>query len=304
MLYDAPTPPADTPSPQPAGPPPQVVMAFHAEPRTRGQVLVPERLGSHWDYGWKVGNVVFAPVVGEHEAWSARVRERLDARGVLVARPVRSSDGRVTVAGWRATSFVPGRPEARIDETVAAALRLGQALAQVREWPTMNMDDPLARADRAAWELGMLPASPVLAGQVPLQSELEDGVDVDLLRLLAEVVRPLPHEVGPNTVCHAAMVATTIYQGILPPAVTDIVGVVRPRDYTAALAIVDGLLSDSVDSGIIARFDHVPGLVQLVVRACAYRVYANALLEHTAANMVAKLDRVARVVVAQASANI
>ncbi|WKD59692.1 TIGR02569 family protein [Corynebacterium caspium] len=280
-----------TPAGPPAGPPPQVIAAFHAEPGPKsGANFGPEALGAYWDYGWRVGTLVISPVVGEHGAWSARVREKLQVEGLRIARPVRSSDGRVTVGGWRASSFIPGRPEARIDETVAAALRLGEALAQVREWPTMNINDPLAKADRAAWALHP-------TADIPLIDEIEDGLNVDLLKLLAPHIQALPHTVGPDAVCHAAMLATTIYQGLLPPAITDVVGVVRPRDYTAALTIVDGLLADAVDFGIISRFDHIPGLWQLILRGCAYRIYANSLLPTAVSNMGANLDRVVRALV-------
>ncbi|MDT5328005.1 MAG: hypothetical protein QOF25_5157, partial [Mycobacterium sp.] len=47
-------------------------------------------------------------MVADHAraAWSAKVRETLFVDGVRLARPVRSTDGRYVVAGWRADTFV------------------------------------------------------------------------------------------------------------------------------------------------------------------------------------------------------
>lgn len=74
--------------------------------------------------GWLVSTsgaaVVLRPVADTALAnWSARVREELDVTGLRVALPVRSTDGRHVVSGWRADRVVSGRPEARADETIA-----------------------------------------------------------------------------------------------------------------------------------------------------------------------------------------
>ena len=72
--------------------------------------------------GWRSGEVVLS-MVADHArgAWSAKVRETLFVDGVRLARPVRSTDGRYVVSGWRADTFVAGIPEPRHDEVVSAA---------------------------------------------------------------------------------------------------------------------------------------------------------------------------------------
>ena len=80
--------------------------------------------------------------------------------GVRLARPVRSTDGRYVVSGWRADTFVAGTPEARHDEVVSAAVRLHAATGKL-ERPRFLTQGPTApwgdvdvfiAADRAAWE--------------------------------------------------------------------------------------------------------------------------------------------------------
>jgi uncharacterized protein (TIGR02569 family) len=85
----------------------------------------PLPLGASWEGGWRCGEVVLS-IVADHAraAWSARVRETLFVDGVRLARPVRSTDGRYVVSGWRADTFVAGTPEPRHDEVVSAAVRL------------------------------------------------------------------------------------------------------------------------------------------------------------------------------------
>ena len=67
---------------------------------------------------------VVLTMVADHAraAWSAKVRETMFVDGVRLARPVRSTDGRYVVSGWRADTFVVGTPEPRHDEVVSAAV--------------------------------------------------------------------------------------------------------------------------------------------------------------------------------------
>src|SRR6201984_2295354 len=80
----------------------------------------PAPLGAGWEGGWQCGEVALS-MVADHPraAWSAKVRETLFVDGVRLARPVRSTDGRYVVSGWRADTFVAGQPQARPAEGVA-----------------------------------------------------------------------------------------------------------------------------------------------------------------------------------------
>ena len=106
--------------------------------------LRPVPLGSSWEGGWRCGEVVLS-MVADHAraAWSAKVRETLFVDGIRLARPVRSTDGRYVVAGWRADTFVAGTPEPRHDEVVSAAVRLHEATSKL-ERPRFLTQPPVA----------------------------------------------------------------------------------------------------------------------------------------------------------------
>ena len=89
-------------------PPPEHVLAAFGLTGVK-----PIALGASWEGGWRCGEVVLSTVADHaRAAWSARVRETLFVDGVRLARPVRSTDGRYVVSGWRADTFVAGTPEA------------------------------------------------------------------------------------------------------------------------------------------------------------------------------------------------
>lgn len=125
----------------------------------------PILLGAGWEGGWRCGEVVLSMVADNaRAAWSARVRETLFVDGVRLARPVRSTDGRYVVSGWRADTFVAGAPEPRHDEVVSAAVRLHEATGKL-ERPRFLTQGPAApwaeidvfvAADRAGWELSLI----------------------------------------------------------------------------------------------------------------------------------------------------
>ena len=85
-------------------PPPEHVLSAFGLSGVR-----PIPLGAAWEGGWRCGEVVLSMVAeNARAAWSARVRETLFVDGVRLARPVRSTDGRYVVSGWRADTFVAG----------------------------------------------------------------------------------------------------------------------------------------------------------------------------------------------------
>lgn len=225
-------------------PPEHVLSAFHSGTALRN--VAGEQLGPAWDNGIRVGDTVYAKA-GEWASWSAKVREKLEVPGARIARPVFASDGRYTAAGWKATQFIDGQVQARIDETAQLALRLEEALSTAPLPGFGKRDDVFARAERAAWE--------------------EQG----------EALREIAH---PRLVIgHADVLGTTLYSGPNPPAVVDIVPTdsPRPAGWSAAIVIVDGLIAGAVDEGICQRFRHIPDMDQLLLRAASYRRHVNDL---------------------------
>ncbi|WKD57057.1 hypothetical protein CAPI_02415 [Corynebacterium capitovis DSM 44611] len=218
--------------------------------------LVPTPAGPQWDNGARFGRIVVSPA-GPTSAWAAKVREGLSMTGLRVARPVRATDGRFVVGGFRASEFAEGKPASRVDEAIAAALVFDAAMAGA---PALGVErtDAWAEAERTAWR----------GAQVP----------------------------GPTQVAHADFLFTCIFSGSLPPTLTEIVPTAeeRPVGYTAALALVDGLLTRSVDDRVIARWAHVPNIQELSLRALDYR---QALVERVASNIGSELSRVRRLLV-------
>ncbi|GAB3088069.1 hypothetical protein [Corynebacterium aquatimens] len=222
--------------------PGHVLTSFNAE----GAPLQP--LGPAWDNGVRCGTIAIGSAPS-HTKWSAGVREKLHVEGLRIARPVRSFDGRLVVGGYRASDFIDGLPQARIDEAVAAALRLDDALAEAKvEVPRLDNDTVFARADRAVWE---------------------------------------EHTVGPHgQAVHMDFLGTCVFSGSLPPAITDIVPPVfpRPRGFSAALVLIDGLLAGAVDEGVLERWSHVPDIGFLCERALDYREMVAVQLGNTKSN--------------------
>lgn len=262
--------------------------AFHASEQQAKQ------LGLAWDYGWRVNTHVFAQVAHpDRAAWSARVRENLQAEGVRIVRPVRSTDGRFINAGWRANHYVAGNLSRRVDETVAAALRLDTALQQVDipdSFYEIDAADVFSVADHCAF------------AQNPLD-EIEFNLDIpaqetahELLERITRLLKPID---APRQVCHADMFATTIYAGNQAPTVTDLVGVAHPYGYTAALTVIDALIAEACDDTVIARFQHIDNFDQLLLRALAYRVFVHALHPGATSNTGTNLSWVTGLVLSQ-----
>ena len=223
-------------------------------------------LGPEWGNGVRFGRTVIS-MAPAHAAWSSKAREKITVPGVRVARPVRTTDGRFIVGGFHATDFIDGEPGHRVDEAIAAALRFDEAMAHFPA-PSLDRDDPWARADRAAWK-----------GHLTQAKKLQ--------------------------VVHTDFLACCLFSGTLPPALTDFVPAdsARPHGYSAALTLIDGLLADAVDDAVLSRWSHVPDLQFMCERALDYRENLNGEFGGSS-NMGAKIDRVRSLLVSGADATL
>lgn len=243
--------------------------------------------GTGWWFPDTVGGagVVLRPVVDTALAnWSARVRETLDVTGLRVAQPVRSRDGRHVVSGWRADRALPGRPEARADETIAWSLRINDALAGVdgpprtrtaasRPWPEVDL---FAFAEAAAWD-----GDP----EVDLAPGMEDrGTPFATHRAAALLgATGLLRSRGPvSAVTGSGFVHGDLARGLLfdsstEPALTDVVPYPRPASWSAAVVAVDHLSWGTVEPGVLGRWRHLHEWPQMVLRAAVFRLAVHAL---------------------------
>lgn len=200
--------------------------------------------GIAWNNGTIVGGAVYSRATPSSH-WSATLRAKLEVEGVRLAKPLRALDGRFIVGGWTSSAYIDGRPEMRVDETVAAALRLADALVDEDASAGADRDDLFAEAEREAWSL--------------CDSEL------------GELEEASPAQVG-----HADMLATTIYDGEAAPAVTQLVpfAAPRPRETTAAMVMADAMIfgaESGVDLSALRRFSYLPDIEGLVLRCVYFR---------------------------------
>jgi uncharacterized protein (TIGR02569 family) len=260
----------------------------------------PIPLGAAWEGGWRCGEVVLSMVAeNARAAWSARVRETLFVDGVRLARPVRSTDGRYVVSGWRADTFVAGQPEPRHDEVVSAAVRLHEATGKL-ERPRFLTQGPTApwadvdvfiAADRAAWEERPLQSVPAAARAA---SPTADGQrSVELINQLAGLRRPTK---SPNQLVDGDLYGTVLFAGAAAPGITDITPYWRPASWAAGVVVVDALSWGEADEGLIDRWNALPEWPQMLLRALMFRLAVHALHPRSTAAAFPGLARTAALV--------
>ncbi len=260
----------------------------------------PIPLGAGWEGGWRCGEVVLS-LVADHAraAWSAKVRETLFVDGVRLARPVRSTDGRFVVSGWRADTFVAGSPEPRHDEVVSVAVRLHEATAKL-ERPRFLTQPPVApwsdvdvfiAADRAAWEDRPLHSLPSGARVSPGSADGQRSVD--LINQLAGLRKPTK---SASQLVHGDLYGTVLFAGTAAPGITDITPYWRPASWAAGVVVVDALSWGEADDGLIDRWSALPEWPQMLLRALMFRLAVHALHPRATASAFPGLARTAALV--------
>ena len=238
--------------------------------------------------GWLVsapgGPVVLRPVADTALGnWSARVRETLDVTGLRVAPPVRSSDGRHVVSGWRADRAVSGRPEARADETIAWSLRINAALhdlerprvvrrPSVRPW---SETDLFGFAEAAAWDGD--PERDLAPGMEDRGTPFATHRAAALLGAKGLIRHRRPVEMATPGLVHGDLARGLLFDSTTEPALRDVVPYIRPASWSAALVAVDHLSWGTVDEGVLLRWRHLQEWPQMVLRASVFRLAVHAL---------------------------
>lgn len=265
----------------------------------------PVRLGDAWGDGWRCDHVVLTPVSDPvRGTWTAQVMDRVRPVGVSVPRPLRSTDGRYSVGGWTARSFVSGHRAPRFDEVAAAALDLNAALAEERRPSFLGAAsgrgdrgelgdvDLFAAAEDAAWsddpagQLGpvMDPAS-VPRADVAAAMEKAAG----LLPLRGEVT-------APDQLVHGDMLGCTVFDGYADPTVVDLVPAWRPAAWSVALLVVDAVAWANAEDDLLDRWSHLPDFPQLLLRAVVYRLFVHAVLPDSRPEAWPGLERMSDIV--------
>ncbi|WP_067659778.1 TIGR02569 family protein [Nocardia harenae] len=263
------------------------------------QSVTPVSLGD-WDGGWLFDDVVLSPVADHaRAAWSARVRETLAVDGVRLARPVRATDGRYVVSGWRADYYLDGVPEPRHDEVVSVSLRLHEATAAL-ERPRFLVQPPVApwldvdvfvAADRAAWEA--IPLRSLRGAGAPPPTSPDGVHSMELLGQLATLRRPVR---TPAQLVHGDLFGTVLFNGLSAPGLTDITPYWRPAAWAAGVIVVDALSWGGADDGLLDRWGELPEWPQMLLRAVIFRLAVHALHPRSSAAAFPGLARTADMV--------
>jgi uncharacterized protein (TIGR02569 family) len=260
----------------------------------------PAQLGAAWNGGWRCGEVVLSVVADNaRAAWSARARETLFVDGMRLARPVRSTDGRYVVSGWRADTFVAGTPEPRHDEVVSAAVRLHEATSKLErprfltQGPTVPWADVdvFIAADRAAWEERPLQSVPRGAPVAPASADGQRSIE--LIHQLAGLRRPTK---SPNQLVHGDLYGTVLFAGTAAPGITDITPYWRPASWAAGVVVVDALSWGEADDELIERWNALPEWPQMLLRSLIFRFAVHALHPRSTAAAFPGLARTAALV--------
>lgn len=253
-----------------------------------------------WDGGWRSGEIVLTPIADHaRAAWSAKVRESLFVDGLRLARPVRSTDGRYVVSGWRADTHVAGAPEARHDELVSVGVRLHQVTAGLERprfltqapVPPWTDVDVFTVADRAAWDERPLQALPLGAPTLPESPDRAESME--LLTRLAGLRRPTE---SPSQLVHGDLYGTVLFAGTAAPGITDIAPYWRPAPWAAGVAVVDAMAWGEADDEIIERWEDLPEWPQMLLRALMFRLAVHVLHPRSTPEAFAGLKRTAAVI--------
>ncbi|MGY2087593.1 TIGR02569 family protein, partial [Nocardia gipuzkoensis] len=211
-----------------------------------------------------------------------KTRETLKVDGLRLARPVRATDGRYVVSGWRADTYLEGAPEPRHDEVVSVSLRLHQAtanlerprfLAQPPVMPWVDVDvDVFVAADRAAWE--PVPLRTLRAGGAALSTSPDGRRSLELIGQLATLRKPVQ---TPPQLVHGDLFGTVLFAGAHTPGLTDITPYWRPVPWAAGVIVVDALSWGGADDGLLDRWADLPEWPQMLLRAVMFRLAVHAL---------------------------
>nr|WP_194440721.1 TIGR02569 family protein [Gordonia jinhuaensis] len=250
--------------------------------------------------GFRVGEIVLTPVADHaRAAWSAAVRENLSVDGLRVSRPVRATDGRYVVSGWRADTYVAGLPEPRYDEIVALADRLHRVTADFERprfllqppAPPITDVDVFSAADRGAWE--EQPLRSARAAGIAEPTSPDGQRSVKLLKMLATLRKDV--DVQPQLV-HGDLFGTVLFAGSAAPGITDLVPYWRPASWAAAVVVVDALAWGDADIDLVDRWSDQPEWPQMMLRATMFRLGVHALHPSSTAAALPGLEHVVDIV--------
>ncbi|KAB3522996.1 TIGR02569 family protein [Corynebacterium sp. zg254] len=238
----------------------------------------PTRVEGAWAGGWRCDHAVISRADDPaRAAWISKTMTKIRPVGVSVSRPISSSDGRFSVSGWRARTFLSGAPSPRFDEMAAAALKINDALAGEARPSFLRPPEvgtPWRSADifAAAEEAAFADNATQWIAPV-LDAESIPREDVAQALMKAAHVLDLREEIhAADQVVHADVVGCVMFDDASDPIFTDIVPTFRPYAWSVALLAVDSIAWASAPDALLDRWAHLEDFDQLLVRAVVYRL--------------------------------
>lgn len=263
----------------------------------------PVQLGDAWAGGWRCDRAVISRADEPARAsWIAKIAAKVRPAGVSVSRPISSSDGRLSISGWRARTFLSGVPSPRFDEMAAAALRLNEAMEGERKpnflappvvGQPWSMNDVFAAAEHAAFATD---AAQWLAPVLDEKSVPRDDVAQALMKA-APLLELRGQITARDQLVHGDVMSCLIFDDASDPIFTDIVPVWRPMGWSVAVLAVDSAAWAEAPDALFDRWQHLPDFEELLLRAVLYRLFVHIMLPGAREEAWPGLARIADVVV-------
>lgn len=264
----------------------------------------PVQLDSVWSGGWRCDRAVISRAdEPARAAWIAKTMAKMRPAGVSVSRPILSSDGRYSVSGWRARTFLSGHRAPRFDEVATAALRIGESLRGEKR-PAFLHPPALAgqwsEADIfAAAEAAAFAEDPSVWLEAGLAGDVVPSEDVaQALAKAAELAHARGEIAEPDQLVHGDVLGCLIFDGMADPTLTDLVPAWRPAGWPVALMVVDAMSWANGADSLLQRWSHIPDFQELALRAVLYRVLLHVFLPNSRPEAWRGLARVADVIAA------
>ena len=107
--------------------------------------------------------------------------------------------------------------------------------------------------------------------------------------------RRRPVDLKPQVV-HAELFGAVLFDDDGVPAVIDLMPAWRPREWSAAVIVIDAVAWGGADEGLMDRWAHLDAWPQLLLRAVLYRLALHAQHPEASARTLAGLERAADLV--------
>lgn len=222
------------------------------------RAVVPRPLAGGQGTSWAVGDLVLKPVSNVTEAeWVGSILCDVPECGVRVSRPVRSSSGTWTVAGWSASHWVAGTHDfSRWSKVLAAGAAFHACLRDVARPGFLDArQDAWSTGDRAAWD-----------DEQPVVVHAELGTTAEQLAAYRS-----PSQLA-SQVIHGDLTGNVLIADHVDPAIIDFVPYWRPVEFALAIVVADAIAWHHASLGLARSLPFVEDPRSMLARAAIYRL--------------------------------